>query len=501
MRWEGNTLYSGKLIETYDEFITKNNLQDRKAIRETIETLEEGHNVILKAPTGYGKTTLTKVLANATIHGQYFDRVIHVLPLRAIVQDLYNKLKKDSESGVIKTKSIAAQDMDYSDSPFFMKKVTVTTLDTFVLNLFKLPAVEVKNVFKNYGSHYELSRGMIYSSIVIFDEFHLLGEEGRPLTVGLASIKSLTDAGVPVVVMSATIDKNLEDLIKKYGRDFKVVEDPNFAIKREITVRKISTQEVLDDAVNQFKKGKRVLVVFNTRAEAVEFYKKVKAEGVNPVLIHSKFNKNDRVEIVKRIVEEGARFVISTQVIEAGVDTSFDVLITEASPASNLIQRAGRVARYGGVGEVHVFPFSGKVYDKREVESVWNSIKDGGDLPKLAEREYEVDYALLGDLTTIDYSVFANHETTKKLYETVCNLVRDTAIILGFPVNNFSIDYAVPLTEQEALRELKQNGVIKNGEVSKDVEVKGECLQLKFLKEGIDGVVIRGYDKEIGGIL
>jgi hypothetical protein len=141
------------------------------------------------------------------------------------------------------------------------------------------------------------------------------------------------------------------------------------------------------------------------------------------------------------------------------------------------------------------------VYDKREVESVWNSIKDGGDLPKLAEREYEVDSALLGDLTTIDYSVFANHETTKKLYETVCNLVRDTSIILGFPVNNFSIDYAVPLTEQEALRELKENGVIKNGKVSKDVEVKGECLQLKFLKEGIDGVVIRGYDKEIGGIL
>jgi len=119
-------------------------------------------------------------------------------------------------------------------------------------------------------------------------------------------------------------------------------------------------------------------------------------------------------------------------------------MITEASPASNLIQRAGRVARYGGVGEVHVFPFSGKVYDKREVESVWNSIKDGGDLPKLAEREYEVDSALLGDLTTIDYSVFANHETTKKLYETVCNLVRDTSIILGFPSITSASDYCSP---------------------------------------------------------
>ncbi|BCU69800.1 CRISPR-associated helicase Cas3' [Stygiolobus caldivivus] len=487
----------GTLSKAYEDFITVNGLQDRKAIRETVEELERGKNVILKAPTGYGKTTLTKVLANA-VDDEYFDRVIHVLPLRSIVQDLYTKLKADSEKGVIKTKSIAAQDMDFADSPFFISKVTVTTLDTFILNLFKLPAVELRQVFQDYGSHYELPRGMIYSSIVVLDEFHLLGEEGRPLTAGLAAVKSLTDAGVPVIVMSATIDKALESLIKKYGRDFTVVEDKGFRIDREVVVKRIGDKDVVSTVVNQYGQGKRVLVVFNTRVEAVNFYKELKDRGLNPVLVHSKFNRRDRAELVSKVFKE--RLVVSTQVIEAGVDTSFDVLVTEACPAPNLIQRAGRVARYGGYGEVYVFPFRGKVYDEKEVRAVWESL--GERLPELGDREYTVESKLLNNLATIDHSVFTDYNTAKRLYQSVCNIVRETSIIMGFPRGEYDADSAVPLTEEEALYAMKKNGVVKGGkEVGGYTPPRDVCLQLAFLRDGVDGVVISGYDKEVGGVV
>ncbi|BAK54840.1 putative CRISPR-associated helicase Cas3 [Sulfurisphaera tokodaii str. 7] len=498
MRWEENMLSSAKSItDIYEEFIKDNRLQDRLAIRQTVEELEKGHNVILKAPTGYGKTTLTKVLANAVDLG-YFARVIHVLPLRAIVQDLYEKLKSDSEKGVIRTKSIAAQDMDFSDSPFFMQRVTVTTLDTFILNLFKLPAVEMGKVFQNFGAHYELPRGMIYSSLVIFDEFHLLGEEGRPLTAGLSAVKSLTDAGVPVIIMSATIDKGLESLIMKYGKDFVTVEAKDFSIERKITVKKIREEEVLSDVLKEYSEGKRVLVVFNTRVGAINFYKALKDKGLNPVLIHSKFNREDRRVLVQKVLKE--RLVVSTQVIEAGIDTSFDVLITEAAPASNLIQRAGRVARYGGYGEVHVFPFSGKVYDKEEVQEVWESLDRG--LPELKEKEYHVDNILLSDLTTIDHSVFADSITAKNLYTSVCNIVRETSIIMGFPRGEYNSEKAIPLTEKEAMEALRKNGAVKDGKEVTDYKPSTNvCLQLDLLMKGIDGVIIAGYDKEIGGII
>lgn len=496
MKWEGNMSSLARLVDVYEDFISKNNLQDRFAIRRTIEELENGYNVILKAPTGYGKTTLTKVLANAVDLG-YFARVIHVLPLRSIVQDLYEKLKADSEKGIIKTKSIAAQDMDFSDSPFFIQKVTVTTLDTFILNLFKLPAVEMRNVFMNYGAHYELPRGMIYSSIVLFDEFHLLGEEGKPLTAGLSAIKSLSSAGVPLVVMSATIDRGLESLIKKYGKNFKVVEDLNFHINRRLAIKKIREEEILDDVLKKYEEGKRVLVVFNTRMRAIDFYKSLKEKGVKAVLIHSKFNRDDRRVLVQKVLKE--RLVVSTQVIEAGIDTSFDVLITEAAPASNLIQRAGRVARKGGYGEIHVFPFSGYVYDKKEVEEVWESLDRG--LPELKEKEYNVDNKLLQNLTTLDHSVFATPQNAKYVYTYFCNIVRDTSIIMGFPRGEYDSDHAIPLTESEALIALKKNGAVKDGKEITDFKPSGKCLQLDFLISGIDGVIISDYDKEIGGVI
>src|SRR5690606_22559501 len=42
------------------------------------------------------------------------------------------------------------------------------------------------------------------------------------------------------------------------------------------------------------------------------------------------------------------RILIATQVIEAGVDVSASLLITELAPWSSLVQRCGRAARYPG---------------------------------------------------------------------------------------------------------------------------------------------------------
>jgi len=49
--------------------------------------------------------------------------------------------------------------------------------------------------------------------------------------------------------------------------------------------------------------------------------------------------------------------VVSTQVLEAGIDFSAELLLTESAPADCLVQRAGRCARYEGEeGEMIIFP-------------------------------------------------------------------------------------------------------------------------------------------------
>ncbi|SAI85117.1 CRISPR-associated protein Cas3' (Type I-A) [Saccharolobus solfataricus] len=506
MRSAGNM---SSLVDFYNDLIARQGFEERKGIEETLRYLENGHNVILKAPTGYGKTTLTMILANAVSSNiDIGSRVIHVLPYRAIVQDLYLKLKKYADKGIIYTKSIGAQDMDYHDSPFFMKKVNVTTLDTFILNLFKLPTIDFKLIFKNYGSHYEFPRALIYSSIVIFDEFHLLGEDGKSLGAGLSAIEVLSDAGVPIVVTSATIDKGLERvLMDKLGKSGKVVYASDFKIDRKIYVNELEKDEI-SIADEKVKEGKRVLLVYNTRMGAIEAYWKLKERGLSPILIHSKFSKKDRIDKVNKIND--AKLVVSTQVIEAGIDTSFDVLITEACPSHNLIQRAGRVARYGKggkgklEGEVYIFPFSGKVYNEGEVKETMKRVRKLKTIDEslLIERDYtkEIDSILARDLSVIDNSVFVDYKKVKSLYENICSITRETSIILGFPPNSDNVDDAIPLTEEEAIKIIKSKGSSAFVGNSNIKLYAGKCLQLEMIKNDILGVRIQDYNSEIGGV-
>ena len=80
--------------------------------------------------------------------------------------------------------------------------------------------------------------------------------------------------------------------------------------------------------------------------------------------MHSRFLQEDRQKIEKEIKtrfgqsnSDGSVIAIATQTIEVGVDITSEVLHTELAPASSLIQRAGRCARYAGEkGKVIVYP-------------------------------------------------------------------------------------------------------------------------------------------------
>ncbi len=488
------------LLNYYHEVNEALNYEPRKGIEETLYLLEQGENVVLIAPTGYGKTTLTKVLGKAASKGNnFFNRIIHVLPYRAIVQDLYLKLLDEKKK--LEIKSVGAQDMDYHDAPYYLKKVNITTLDSFVLNLFKVPVDEFAKVMKGNGSHFEVPRGMIYSSVVIFDEFHLFAEEGKAITSTLASIDALIDGGVPLLVMTATLPKCLAEELKERG--FKFVEANDFNVKREIEV------EFVDDPYSALEKGVKTLMVFNTREEAIEAYQKVKEMGFHPLLIHSKFNSADRKKKVEEILkvskgESKYDVVIATQVIEAGIDVSFDLLITEACPADSLIQRAGRVARYGGKGTVKVFPFRGKVYDLEEVEATMSKLKEtkriDSFLLDVLKRGVNVDWLLQKSLEAVESNILFGSEATRKLFEVECSLTREVSLIPGYPPGCNDPSCAVPLTEKEA-RKLLPGKVITYDGQEIDYNHTKECIQVSFLRNGIEGVRIPDYNEEIGAIL
>ena len=105
------------------------------------------------------------------------------------------------------------------------------------------------------------------------------------------------------------------------------------------------------------------LVVVNRVGDAQEIYRRLVRECASTTrvaLAHSRFRRHERTAWAESFLSRTATgdgtdtIVVATQVVEAGVDLSADVLLTEAAPWPSLVQRFGRVARDGGSGRVIV---------------------------------------------------------------------------------------------------------------------------------------------------
>jgi len=99
--------------------------------------------------------------------------------------------------------------------------------------------------------------------------------------------------------------------------------------------------------------GRMTLVILNTVARAQQVHTALVKQGAPPdrlALVHSRFRLGDRTAQMSRLPQPHSAadlIVVTTQAIEAGVDLSAATLITELAPPSSLVQRFGRVNRYG----------------------------------------------------------------------------------------------------------------------------------------------------------
>lgn len=102
-------------------------------------------------------------------------------------------------------------------------------------------------------------------------------------------------------------------------------------------------------------KGGRTIVICNTVGRAVQVYRELSslASGIDVQLLHSHFRPMERQPLQKRVlapIDQHAMpgsILVTTQVVEAGVDISCQLMYTELAPMASLIQRFGRFNRTG----------------------------------------------------------------------------------------------------------------------------------------------------------
>jgi CRISPR-associated endonuclease/helicase Cas3 len=110
-------------------------------------------------------------------------------------------------------------------------------------------------------------------------------------------------------------------------------------------------------------------------------------------LLHARFTYRDRRQKEQRVqhLKQGT-LVIATQVVEVSLDISFNRLYTELAPLDALVQRMGRVNRYGEQPQpapVHILleydPQSECVYDKELLQETRNLLHCLPDTPTNGE--------------------------------------------------------------------------------------------------------------------
>jgi CRISPR-associated endonuclease/helicase Cas3 len=469
--------------------------------------LEGKFPLLIKAPTGSGKTEAVLFpFLNQFIDNKFYiaPRMIYVLPMRVLVNNVHERIKRYTQK-ISPYISVQIQHGDFPDSPFFIGDIVVTTLDQFVYGFARAS--------QQVGHHIDMPAGAIASSLVVFDEAHMYRDEFT-FSIMRAIMEILYESKIPFVVMTATMPESLEKSLFENIKDYaKIIGEDVVSSKLHIKIWDeplYANNEVnIDDELLRIMKKKKTLIVLNQVKRAQKVYEEIKEIknrlGLSEsqiVLLHSRFTKKDRerhentaLSLIPRKengkikIPEGVGIVVSTQVLEAGIDFSAELLLTEIAPADCLVQRAGRCARYEGEeGEMIIFPVEDekghKPYEKEHLERTINWIKEN---PKLNIKKFE---EVCSFVNILDYQAndFEARDTLVDLYE--CVLYADTKpqniqVRDSKPVTLVVVDFSIGegKKEKDIIRSsIRKTGMKNLRENSIDIDI-GVAWQL--FKDGI----------------
>lgn len=381
--------------------------------------------ILLKAPAGSGKTeAVLAPFLSQFIESNFFiaPRLIYVLPMRVLVNNIAERIQNYAQQ-ISPHISVKIQHGDVPDSPFFLSDIVVTTLDQFLYGFARAS--------HQVGHHIDIPAGSIASALVVFDEAHMYRDEFT-FSIMRALMEILNQSKVPFILMSATIPDSLEKSLFEnipLPENQKIIGDIKIGGKVLAFIEQTALYEngnvhIKDELLDKIK-HKKTLIVVNQVKRAQKIYSYIKdslnLNDSNIVLLHSRFRRIDRKKHEEKaisllphkkngrlVIPKDTGIVITTQVLEAGIDFSAELLLTELAPADSLIQRAGRCARYEGEeGEMIIFPVE----------------QEKGYLPYKKEH-----------LTNALYWLQNNREFDIKNFKEVCKFANET---LDYKANDF----------------------------------------------------------------
>lgn len=312
----------------------------------------------LTVPTGGGKTLASMVFAleHAKHHGQ--RRVVFALPFTSIIEQTA-EVYRDVFGGRYILEHHSNLDRERTDRRSLTTQMTAENFDAPVIVTTNVQLFE--SLFSAHGSSCRKLHNLV-GSVIVLDEAqtippHLL----RPT---LAMIEELVrNYRCTVVLCTATQPA----VAKREGFDIglenttEIISDPPalYGAMKRVEVQHLGPKD--DGQLTERLAGyPQVLCIVNTRKHAAELATRLQAHG--PVVHLSAMmcpqHRSERVaEIKQALLDRKPIRVVSTQVIEAGVDVDFPVVFRALAGFDSIAQAAGRCNREGKHDRGRVFVF------------------------------------------------------------------------------------------------------------------------------------------------
>ncbi len=306
----------------------------------------------LTVPTGGGKTLSGTAFAlrHARLHGK--RRIIYVIPYMSIIEQTADTLRKHFGDGNVvehhsnldpdsQTK-VARLASENWDAP-----VIVTTSVQFFESLLAARSSRSRKLHN------------VVDSVVILDEAQLLPPE---LLVPCTDVmrQLVAHYGVTMVLSTAT-----QPVLPNLGTIAEII-PPGADLSRRLRRVRYTLPDVRenksrtwDEIAAELIQHPQVLCVVNTRRNCLELFGIMPADTIHLSASMCGAHRSKIIDFIKRKLENREPIrVISTQLVEAGVDIDFPVVYRALAGLDSIAQSAGRCNREGRVpdgGKVVVF--------------------------------------------------------------------------------------------------------------------------------------------------
>lgn len=319
-------------------------------------SVNKSHISILDMPTGSGKTLCSLKLALES--GK--KRIIYVIPYTSIIEQTANKFEKmfGDVLPVLQHHSNYSYDGNTEEEKKTVEKLK-RTCENWDAPLIITTSVQFFQSIYHYKGSALRKLHNLRDSVIVFDEIHLIPTELlRPCLKAVGYITKYLNS--EALFLSATMpdySKLFDKFLPDVNYNKLVTDRTNFKYFKKCEYKdmgKTSLETIAENA----SRCKNALIVVNTKKTSAELYSLVQGEKYHLSANMTPAHRSRVIEVVRNKLENGEHItVVSTSLVEAGVDLDFNTVFRQLSGLDSILQAGGRCNREGKDDKGYVYVF------------------------------------------------------------------------------------------------------------------------------------------------